>query len=93
MSKIESLEGKPSVYGAFVRRCWLTGEDAGKNAGSHSMRRLWSLQAAPVATCQRASAGDMREARASMLQRRGILWSAAPSPTRRATPVQQGSQP
>ena len=93
MNKIESLEGKPSVYGAFVRRCWLTGEDAGKNAGSHSRPRLWSLQAAAVSTCLGASAGDRREARASMHQRRGILWNAAPPPTRRATPVQEGGQP
>ncbi len=93
MNKIESLEGKPSVCGAVVRRCWLTGEGAGKDAGSHSKRRLWSLQAAPVATCQRASVGDRREARASMHKGRGILWSAAPSPTRRTTPAQQGSQP
>jgi hypothetical protein len=93
MNKIESLEGKPSVCGAFVRRCLLTGEDAGKNAGSHSRRRLWSLQAAPVVTCLRANAGDRREARASMHQSRGILWSAAPPPTRRATPVQEGRQP
>ncbi len=93
MNKIESLEGKPSVCGALVRRCWLTGEDAGKNAGSHSRARLWSLQGAPVVTCLGASAGDRRETRASMHQRRGILWSAAPSPTRRAAPVQDGRQP
>ncbi len=50
MNKIESQEGNPSVCGAFVRRCWLTGSDTGKNAGSHFRPRLWSLQAAPVAT-------------------------------------------
>jgi hypothetical protein len=93
MNKIESLEGKPSVCGAFVRRCWLTGEDAGKTAGSLSRRRLWSLRAAPVVTFLGASAGDRREARVSMHQRRGILWSAARSPTRRATSMQEGSQP
>jgi hypothetical protein len=38
------------VCGAFVRLCWLTGGDTGKNAGSHSRRSLWSLQAAPVVT-------------------------------------------
>jgi hypothetical protein len=38
------------VCGAFVRLCWLAGGDTGKNAGSHSRPRLWSLQAAPVVT-------------------------------------------
>jgi hypothetical protein len=50
MDEIDSLEGKPSACGTVMRRCWLTGGDTGKNAGSHSRRRLWSLQAAPVVT-------------------------------------------
>jgi hypothetical protein len=50
MNEIDSLEGKPSVCGAVVRRCWLTGDDTGKGAGSHSRPRLWALQAAPEVT-------------------------------------------
>jgi len=50
MNKIDSQVGKPSLCGVFVRLCLLTGGDTGKNAGSHSRRRLWSLQAAPVVT-------------------------------------------
>lgn len=50
MGGIDSLKGQPSVCGAFVRLCWLTGGDTGNNAGSHSRRRLWSLQASLVVT-------------------------------------------
>jgi hypothetical protein len=38
------------MCGTVMRRCWLTGGDTGKNAGSHSRLRLWSFQAAPVVT-------------------------------------------
>jgi hypothetical protein len=47
------------MCGAFVRRWWLPGDNAGSNAGDNARRnaraRRWSLQAAPVVTPGRAA--------------------------------------
>jgi hypothetical protein len=55
MVGIDSQEGKPSRCGAFMRRCWLPGDTAGRTASRHARARRWSLQAAPVVTPRRAA--------------------------------------
>jgi hypothetical protein len=85
MNKIDSQEGKPSVCGAFVRLCWLIGGDTGKNAGSHSRRRLWSLQVAPVVTPGRSvHAGAWATSWLSCLSSERASVNAG-NPARRAT--------
>ena len=80
MVEIHSGEGQPSMCGAFMRRWWLLRDKADDTAGENASED------------PRVSDGELREPRASVRQKRGIVRNTVPPQTQRAAPAQKGGQ-